>query len=305
MEYSDVAAAYLTPLTSDIAEPAVPDSAARRLRDVLEPIATIGWWSPAAGEQFAAADLDFLSGYVWGRAAALGPDVANDVVASAFGVFDSSMLGAGLDGARRIASHEQILASRAVGAGAGLAAATSSLPVADLERSTFRLRSALDTVDVTARPLFAALRALPVPDDPHGALWRAAEMYREHRGDGHLAACVSAGLDAVEMNVLTELWLDYPVGEYSGTRGFAPDRIDAAVASLADRGWVDADARTLTEDGRTARERIEQATDDSQRAIVAALGVDIDALINDLVPVADAVLAASAAPSDPRKRAAG
>jgi hypothetical protein len=305
MEYSDVAAAYLTPLRSDIAAPVVPDSPARRLRDVLEPIATIGWWSPAAGEQFGAADLDFLTGYVWGRAASLGPDVANDVVASAFGVFDRSMLGAGLDSARRIASHEQILTSRAVGAGAGLAAATTNIPVADLERSTRRLRSALDAVDVTARPLFAALRALPVPDDPHGALWRAAEMYREHRGDGHLAACVSAGLDAVEMNVLTELWLDYPVGEYSGTRGFAPDRIDAAVASLADRGWVDADAGALTAEGRAARERIEHATDDSQRAVMAGLGGDLDVLINDLAPVADAVLASRAAPTDPRKRAAG
>ncbi len=305
MNYADVAAAYLTPLDSDIASPAVPDSSARRLRDVLEPIATIGWWSPAAGEQFGAAKLDFLGGYIWGRAAALGPDVANDVVASAFGVFDRALLGAGMDEARRIASHEQILSSRAVGAGAGLAAATTNIPVADLERSTLRLRSALDAVDVTARPLFAALRALPVPDNPHGALWRAAEMYREHRGDGHLAACVSAGLDPVEMNVLTELWLDYPVGEYSATRGFTPDRIDAAVRSLAGRGWVDADGGTLTSEGRAARERIEESTDDSQRAVVAAFGNAIDGLIDDLAPVAEAVLVARSAPADPRKRAAG
>ncbi len=305
MEYSDVAAAYLTPLDSDIAAPTVPDSAARRLRDVLEPIATIGWWSSAAGAQFGAAGLGFLGGYIWGRAAALGPDVANDVVASAFGVFDRAMLGAGLDEAKRIASHEQILASRAAGAGAGLAAALTGIPVPDLEASTLRLRSALDDVDVTARPLFAALRALPVPDDPHGALWRAAEMYREHRGDGHLAACVSAGLDAVEMNVLTELWLDYPVGEYSSTRGYTPERIDAAVRSLADRGWVDVGTGTLTSDGRAAREDIEHSTDDSQRNVVAALGDQIDGLIDDLAPIAEAVLAAHAAPADPRKRAAG
>ncbi len=54
-------------------------------------------------------------------------------------------------------------------------------------------------------------------------------MFREHRGDGHLAACVAAGLDQVEMNVLTELWLDYPAGEYSGTRGFPHERVAAAV----------------------------------------------------------------------------
>ena len=305
MQYAEVAAAYLTPLESDIVEPHVPDSPARRLRDVLEPIATIGWWSSAAGEQFAAADLDFFGGYVWGRAAALGPDVTPDVVAAAFGVFDPSLLDAVLTAARQIASHEQILASRAAGAGAGLAAAAPDVTASDLERSATQLRSALDAVDVTARPLFSALRSLPISHDPHVALWRAAEMYREHRGDGHLAVCVAAGLDAVEMNVLTELWLDYPVGEYSGTRGFSPERIDAAVHSLAARGWVDAHEGALTAAGSAARDQIEAATDESQRAVIDALGADLDDLVNNVAPLADAVLAARAAPADPRKRAAG
>ncbi len=51
---------------------------------------------------------------------------------------------------------------------------------------------ALDAVDGMGRPLFSALRGLPVPDSPHGRLWRAAELVREHRGDGHLAAVVAA-----------------------------------------------------------------------------------------------------------------
>lgn len=304
VNYADVSAAYLTPRDTDPEPPVVPDSPARRLRDAVEPIATIGWWSEAAGEQFGAAGLDFLGGYMWGRAASLGSDVEPAVVASAFGVFDPSLLGAGVTAARNIASHEQILASRAVGAGAGLAAATTDIAVTDIVRLAQQLRAPLDLVDVTARPMFTALRGLPISDDPHVSLWRAAEMYREHRGDGHLAACVAAGLDAVEMNVLTELWLNYPVGEYSATRGFGPDRIGAAVDSLADRGWVDSEG-ALTADGREARNRIEAATDESQRAVTAALGDDLDQLVADLTPVADAVLAAHAAPADPRKRAAG
>jgi hypothetical protein len=48
----------------------------------------------------------------------------------------------------------------------------------------------------------------------------AAELVREHRGDGHLAAPVAAGLDVVTMNVLT-VWLGYPPGEYSATRVLA------------------------------------------------------------------------------------
>ena len=305
VNHAEVAAAYLTPLAVDVVEPKVPDTPARRLRDVLEPIATIGWWSSAAGEQFADAGLDFLGGYVWGRAASLGPDVAADVVAAAFGVFEPSLFASGIETARQIAPHEEVLARRAVGATEGLVAATSGISATDVEHCARRLRAALDGVDVTARPLFSALRALPTPDDPHGALWRAAEMYREHRGDGHLAACVAAGLDAVEMNVVTEVWLGYPVGEYSATRGFGPDRLEHAVQSLAARGWLAVDLRELTAQGRAAREEIEAATDASQQAVIEALGEELEPLIQDLSGISRAVITACAAPADPRKRAAG
>jgi hypothetical protein len=159
-------------------------------------------------------------------------------------------------------------------------------------------------VDGAARPFFNGLRALPAPSDPHGALWRAAEMFREHRGDSHLAACVAVGLDQVEMNVLTELWLNYPVGEYSGTRGFAPERVRDAVTTLRASGWVD-DDDVLTVDGRAARDEVEAATDQAQYRIIDAVGSGIDALVADLSTIGDAVVASHAAPADPRKRAAG
>jgi len=162
----------------------------------------------------------------------------------------------------------------------------------------------MNDVDGAARPLFSGLRSLPEPSDPHAALWRAAEMFREHRGDGHLAACVAAGLDQVEMNVLTELWLDYTAGEYSSTRGFGPERIEEAVATLRASGWVD-DGGALTSDGRAARDEIELATDMSQQRLIAAAGDGLDTLIDDLAAIGDAVVGAHAAPADPRKRAAG
>lgn len=304
MQWSDVAAAFLTPTGDEGPAPSVPGSDARRLRDAVEPIATIGWWAHAAGDGFESAGLDFFGGYVWGRAASLGADADTSTVVSAFGVFEAGLVGAVLDAAKPVASHEVILASREQGAAAGLAAATPSIDVELIASTAARLRAAMDDVDGAARPLFSGLRALPIPTDPHGALWRAAEMFREHRGDGHLAACVAAGLDQVEMNVLTELWLNYPVGEYSGTRGFPPERLDAAVASLAASGWVD-DQGALTADGRAAREQIEHATDVSQQQVMATLGDDAESLIADLSLIGDAVVAAHAAPADPRKRAAG
>jgi hypothetical protein len=38
------------------------------------------------------------------------------------------------------------------------------------------------------RPMDAALRANPIPDDVVARLFHAASLLREHRGDGHIAA---------------------------------------------------------------------------------------------------------------------
>lgn len=304
MQWSDVAAAYLTPTGADQSAPAVPDSPARRLRDAVEPIATIGWWAQAAGDEFESLGLDFFGGYVWGRAASLGGDADVSTVVSAFGVFDAGLVGAVLSGAKPIVSQPDILASRERGAVAGLTAATSTVETELIASAAQRLRATMADVDGAARPFFSGLRALPAPVDPYGALWRAAEMFREHRGDGHLAACVAAGLDQVEMNVLTELWLDYPVGEYSGTRGFTPERLQQAVSTLRAAGWIDGDD-ALTLEGRALRDEIEVATDRSQHRIIAAAAADVDSLIADLSVIGDAVIASHAAPADPRKRAAG
>jgi hypothetical protein len=301
--YDDIAAHFLVPGASAVAAPTLPASPARRLRDAIEPIATIGWWSRAAAEGSLALGLDFFGGYVWGRAAALGDDVDPSVVVAAFGVFEPTMLTAVLGAAQATATRTDVLAARSAGASAGLAAATVGVDHAVIERLGARLLAAHAGLDGAARPLFGALRSLPVPDDAHGAAWRAAELVREHRGDGHMAACVAAGLDAVEMNVLTELWLEYPVGEYSATRGFGPEPLARAVASLSARGWLD--DGSLTDTGRAARDEIEAATDRSQDSLIAALGDDLDDVLQLAETVGAAVLRAHAAPADPRKRAAG
>jgi hypothetical protein len=214
------------------------------------------------------------------------------------------MLAATLERGRSISPHASILSSRAEGASAGLAAVAAGVDAELVEAFAGRILSACESVDGLARPLFSGLRALPVPDDSYGRAWRAAELVREHRGDGHLAALAAAGLDMVEANVLTEVWLGYPPGEYTGTRGFAPDRWRAAVDALRGRGWLDTDD-ALTAVGRAARDEVEAMTDRSQRALVAALGDELGAVIDGGRALTAAVLRAHAAPSDPRKRAAG
>jgi hypothetical protein len=244
-----------------------------------------------------------MGAYVWGRAASLGRDVEPSVVASAFGVFEPELIAASLARAQQVVSRDEILGLRQAGADAGLAMATSGIDTALIEFLAARLLNALVPCAGTARPMFCALRSLAIPVSPHGALWRAAEMFREHRGDGHLAACVAAGLEPVEMNVLTELWLNFKVGEYSGTRGFSAGATESAVARLSERGWVQ--GYELTYSGRQARAAIETATDLSQATVIEGLGDDVEAVISAATAIGNAVVSAHAAPADPRKRAAG
>jgi hypothetical protein len=204
---------------------------------------------------------------------------------------------------RAISSQEAILSARADGASAGLAAAATDVDRGLIDEFGRRLLDALGELDGVGRPLFSGLRQLEVPDDRFGRAWRVAELVREHRGDGHLAASVAAGLDVVTMNVLTELWLGYPPGEYSASRGFSTERIDESVDGLRQRDWC-ADGG-LTPAGRAARDAIEAATDRSQDALILALGDSIDTVVAAATIIGSAVIAAHAAPADPRKRAAG
>ena len=299
MTYDDIAAIFLGPLAAPIDEPDVEATPARRLRDALEPIATQGWWSRQAGERLMALGVDFFPGYVWGRAAALGEPPAS-LVAATFGVFERSLIGGVYEVGVAAVSRADILEARADGATASVAAVSTP---AECSAVADPLLAALDQLDGLGRPLFSALRSLPRPDSPAGLLWRAAELVREHRGDGHLAALATTGLGAAEANVLTELWLGFGLGEYSGTRGFGPDALAAAAADLERRGWL-SDGQ-LTDAGRVARRAIEAATDASQQHLVDACGTDLDVIVEGAEVISTRLIEARCFPADPRKRAGG
>ncbi|HYN35173.1 MAG TPA: hypothetical protein VES40_21290 [Ilumatobacteraceae bacterium] len=299
MTYDDIAAIFLAPLAEPLAEPELEPTPARRLRDALEPIATQGWWSRPAGEGLMALGVDFFPGYVWGRAAALGTPTAS-VVAATFGVFEPRMIAAAYEAGVASATRDDILAARSTGAAASLDAVAGPDECGTIADPLFR---AVDGLDGLGRPLFSALRSLPVPSSPGGRLWRAAELVREHRGDGHLAALVAAGLDAVEANVLTERWLGFGLGEYSATRGFGPDALADGVSRLQARGWMEGDE--LTDPGRAARAAIEAATDAGQQALVEACGDQLDQIIRLAADISTRLVDARSFPADPRKRAGG
>lgn len=180
-------------------------------------------------------------------------------------------------------------------------------PDADVAATAAVLERAVDAVDGTGRPLFAALRARPRLSDPFGRLWRAADLVREHRGDGHVAASVAAGLDPVRMGILSELWVGYPLGEYSGTRAWPQEATDAAVRRLTDDGLITGSGAgtTLTDAGRRFRDDVEARTDDTQAGLMLALGDDLSTVTERLARWSQRCVEAGAFPPDVRKRAAG
>jgi hypothetical protein len=144
------------------------------------------------------------------------------------------------------------------------------------------------------RPLGAANAALPWPDKPVEALWHAATVLREHRGDGHVAVLAAEGVDGVEAHVLRDA-VEGNRASIIASRGWTDEDWDAGVSRLTARGLL-APTGGLTDEGATLRAHIERRTDD----LAAVPYGDVDPA--DLTTLADVLrplargLAASVVP---------
>ncbi len=110
----------------------------------------------------------------------------------------------------------------------------------------------------SGRPLYAAHAGLDWPEDDLLALWHAAGLVREHRGDGHVAVLTAAGIAPLEAMVLDAAWSDRREFLFS-TRGWSEEEIAGTVDALVARGWLD--AAGLTDEGRAVRSDVEDRTD--------------------------------------------
>ena len=304
MDYDELSAAFLAEPSAGRPAPRIPTGAARSLRDAAEPLATIGFWGKPAYAAMEAQGLEFLTGYVWGRAAPMGEPTA-PVVVAAFGVFEPGLVAQLYQQARGIASRADVLAARERGAVESLHEVLGDVPTGEVETAVAQLRRATDVAvaDVAGRPLVAGLASLDWPDDAWGSLWHALNILREYRGDTHQAANVAAGLTGVQMNLVTEYWVGWEPRAYAGTRGWAPEVMDAADADLRERGWLADGALTAT--GQAERDRIERVTDEAMARVLAPIGDDVAALTQQLDGWSNRIVAAGAAPSDPYKRVSG
>lgn len=304
MDYDDAVATFASPRPAGTPLPEVVGAGgpARRLRDACEPLAMHALWNRHTNERLAALGLDFLTGYVWGRAASLG-EPSPPVVAAVFAWFEPGLLAGLYETARTAVPRERLLTVRDAATAASLAEVLAGDDPAEVAEVADLLADAAEGADGTGRPLFSGLRGRGRPGDPYQRLWWACDLVREHRGDSHVAVANAAGLGPVEMNVLTECWIGMPLLSYTATRGWPEAAMSAAVDGLEARGWLRDGA--LTDAGRAARAGIEDRTDAAEQPIAAALGDRLDEVVARLDGWSERCIAAGAFPADILKRAAG
>ena len=223
--------------------------------------------------------------YFTSRGSILG-QVPGDVVAAAFGVFNPEVVVPCVELGWSRTDAPTIGAARTEGATEQLRRVLGDEPDG-LDRVNDLLAPAVEPLRPEGRSLYAGLRALDVPDDPVAAMWRRCDMLREFRGDSHIASWVSAGLDATEIGLLTELFWGLPLRTYSRTRAWTTEQFDAATERLESRGLV-ADG-AFTEAGRELREDIEVHTDAQMRPTLDALDDEITELCERLAPWGEAI----------------
>jgi hypothetical protein len=267
---------------------------ARRLRNLVEPIAAGVYFAPEAQQRYEALGLNYFEGYFCSRGACLGK-APWSVITAAFGAFKPAVVERAVTGGWSKTDPEPMLAARRDGAIDQLNRLVGE-PGPDMKQATEILFSLTDGLDPSGRMLYAGLSVLPVPDDPMGRLWRAADLVREHRGDGHIAAWISR-TDSCEITVLTELTWGLAPGAYVFTRGWNAEEVDAARARLQERGLLDDDGQ-LTEAGRAFRAEIEHATDLAEREVIDRLGDRADELFSLIQPIAKTIVEGGGYPVD-------
>lgn len=261
-------------------------AASRRTWASLEVLHVVGYFAEELPEEYVALGLHERLSYFAARGAALGP-VGPRVTEATFYVFAPWLHDAALPAAWEHTTPEQLVEARRRGIARALGRTVGAPDVTEALALARRLADGLGTP--AGRPLYAAHAQLDWPEDDLVALWHAATLVREHRGDGHVALLTSRGIDPVEATVLDGAWAGKEKFLRS-TRGWSDDEHAAAQGRLAARGWLDDDG-ALTEQGREAREDLEHATDLVSMTGWETLGLEDTRRLGELLaPVRRAVL---------------
>ncbi|ROQ68461.1 hypothetical protein EDD93_2928 [Streptomyces sp. 840.1] len=273
---------------------------ARQMWHLLEPLHAVVYYAPEAFEEAAAlgyrTDERWPSYFAW-RAAPLG-DADAARVAGTFYSFSPAMVDEYVPAVWSVAPSAAVLAARTRAVDRTYRTLLGeACDAPDTVEAVELLRRVTDAADTTGRPLAAANAALPRPDEPHLALWRAATVLREHRGDGHLAALAGAGLDPVEL-LVSFAAVGAAAPEVFASRGWSDQEWEAARQRLLKRGLLTPDG-TATEAGRALRGEVERRTDEAAAAPWRVLGSqERERLVELLGPLWVAAIGSGMLPSE-------
>jgi hypothetical protein len=128
-------------------------------------------------------------------------------------------------------------------------------------RAADLLTKAATSAPSEGRPMYAALRALPIPGEVVARLFHAASLLREHRGDGHIAALMVEGVGGLEAHVLLALAMEMPAEKFGRVHHLPAAQLGAVIDGMRDRGLIGDDG-WLSEQGRAVNQRVEALTDD-------------------------------------------
>jgi hypothetical protein len=267
---------------------------ARRLHRLVEPVHLVTYFAEEPTAALVALGLrNYWDGYFAGRAAPLGR-VPAEVVHAVFYNFADGEVARHIPRVWDTVTPEAALAARQQGSVAALGRILGDLAgTPGLARAADLAARAATSAPAEGRVLYAALRALPVPEEPVARLWHAATLLREHRGDGHIAALVTAGIGGTEAHVLHALSENMPAEKFGRVHHLPADRLARVVDGMRARGLIDASG-WLSDAGRETKERIESLTDDLAAPAYSSLeAAELDELIADLEPVSATLDAAS------------
>ncbi|MEV0291903.1 MarR family transcriptional regulator [Kribbella sp. NPDC050820] len=264
------------------------EAVARRVcLELLEPVHLVAYMSDEPTEELQALGYEsYRPGYFAARSAPLGK-VPAEVVDALFYNFAPGEVARCIPSVWDVATPGAVLAARQAGSVKALRRILGDLADSPALACAADLAIRVATnAPMEGRILYAALRSLPVPDEPVARLWHAATLLREHRGDGHLTALVAAGIDGQEAHVLQALHSGMKPSDYGRLDPLTPDQLAAVVDGLRTRGLVDASGE-LTPAGRETKTRIESTTDAlAAPAYTTVTPDELDQLTAALQPIA-------------------
>lgn len=263
------------------------ESVARRMFRLVEPIGVVTYQAPEPTDALMALGLpNVWDAYFAGRAAALGP-VPAEVVHAAFYSFADGEVARHVPRVWDLITPEAAIAARQQGSVAALRRILGEVAeTTEVELAARLLTKAATSASTEGRVMYAAVRTLPLPDEPLARLWHAATLLREHRGDGHVAALLSAGIGGTEAHVLHALAEGTPAEKFGRVHHLPATRLAAVVDGMRARGLID-EPGWLSDAGRTTKARIEDLTDELAAPAYDALEPDeLDQLAAALGPIA-------------------